>query len=124
MTTNEQFTTLSIGEPDDLDEVKHPGCTTQNIHWTTSTTGSDGWSGNVSVFRHDPDRGPDGPDRDFVSVNIHTDEDADDMRCRVYGSDNMVLAIGHANFWFNVEQAEAVALAILAAAAEHRAVTA
>ena len=122
MTTNEQTTTLTIKEPHDLDEVAHPGCVIQNINWTTSTTGGDGWSGSVSVFRHDPDRGPDGPERDFVNVNIHTDEDADDMRCRVYGPDSMVIGIGHANYWFNVERAEAIALAILAAAAEHRAV--
>jgi hypothetical protein len=118
MTTNEQTTTLDINEPYDLDPLRHPGCVVQDIEFGMTKTGSDGWTGSVSVFRHDGQ--PDGPERDFAKVYVHTDP-AEPVRVGVYSFGNMALGIGHASFWFNWERAEEVALAILKAAADHRA---
>lgn len=56
----------------------------------------------------------------FVSASIHVDKEAR-IRSSVYTSGNLAVSIGHCSLWIGVEQAEEVALAILKAAAEHRA---
>jgi hypothetical protein len=114
--TNERTTNLDINDPYLLDPVKHPGCEVQDIEFGMTKNGSNGWAGSVSVFRHDGQ--PD--ERDFCNVIVHTDP-AEPVRVGVYSFGNMALGIGHATFWFNWERAEEVALAILKAAAEHRA---
>ena len=109
-------TTLTIEEPRRLYEEGNGADTV--IHQIEATERLDGGGHRVNAqitqFTSETTGG-----NDFVSASIHVDQQAK-VRSSVYTSGNLAISIGNCSFWIGVEQAEAVALAVLKAAAEHR----
>jgi hypothetical protein len=108
-------TTLTIEEPRRLhDDPAREDTMIHQIEATERLDGGDRVNAQITQFTNETTRS------DFVSASIHVDQEAK-VRSSVYTSGNLAISIGNCSFWIGVEQAEAVALAVLKAAAEHRA---